>query len=156
MRIYFMRHAEAADGADDHARPLTEHGRHDARKLAQFLAKSGIEFDAACASPLVRARQTAEMVLKFAASENCVPLEIADALTNSASAAEFDRWLHELAPARHLLLVGHEPSISEHVRKFVGIVRPSGFEMPKGAIACVETADRRAGVLKMFLSPKRL
>jgi len=68
MKLYFLRHAEAQDGTDDGARALTAHGKKEAREVGRFLKRAGIEFDAAYSSPLVRARQTAEIVLEICGS----------------------------------------------------------------------------------------
>lgn len=156
MKLYFLRHTEALDGMDDGARPLSDDGRSDARKLGQFLKRNGIEFDAAYASPLVRARETAEIVLQQTGGAKTVRLELVEEMTNGTSAAAFQSWLSQLPTARHVLLVGHEPTISERVRRLLGIVRPDALGMAKGALACVETENRRTAALKWFLSPKRL
>ena len=157
MKLYFLRHAHALDGIDDAARPLSDQGRDDARKLAKFLKQTGIEFDAAHTSPLVRARETAEIILLASAGHKKSPkLEVVDAMTNHTSSAAFQTWLERLPTARHVLLVGHEPTISERVRRLLGMIRPDAFEMPKGGLACLETEDRRHAVLKLFVSPKRI
>ena len=156
MKLYFLRHAEALDGLDDGARPLSDDGRSDARKLGQFLKRSGVEFDGAYASPLVRARETAEIVLQQTGGNRPVRLELVEALTNSTATAAFQSWLAQLPTGRHVLLVGHEPTISERVRRLLGMVRPEALGMAKGALACVETEDRRTGVLKLLVAPKRL
>lgn len=157
MKLYFLRHTHAEDGADDAARALSDEGRSDARKLGQFLKRSGVEFDATYASPLVRARETAEIVLQQTNSQRRpARLELAEALTNRTSTAAFQTWLGRLPAAGHILLVGHEPTISERVRRLLGMVRPDTFEMPKGGLACLETEDRQSAVLKLFVSPKRL
>lgn len=156
MKLYFLRHTEALDGMDDGARPLSDDGRSDARKLGQFLKRTGIAFDGAYASPLVRARETAELVLEQTDGTKAVRLELVEAMTNRTSAAAFQSWLSQLPTARHVLLVGHEPTISERVRRLLGMVRPEALGMAKGALACVETEDRRTAALKWLVSPKRL
>ena len=45
MKLYFLRHAEALDGKDDAGRPLSPHGKKEARKVGRFLKGAGIEFD---------------------------------------------------------------------------------------------------------------
>lgn len=58
MRLYLVRHAEAAPGTPDELRPLTAAGRLVARELGGRLAAEG-RVDAVVCSPLVRARETA-------------------------------------------------------------------------------------------------
>ena len=79
MKLYFLRHADAREGADAAARPLSPHGRKEALEVGRFLKRAGIEFDAAYSSPLVRAKETAEIVL-----DACGPtkLELTAALLN--------------------------------------------------------------------------
>jgi phosphohistidine phosphatase len=61
MRVYVVRHAEAAPGSPDELRPLTPAGREAARALGERLAAEG-RVDAVLSSPLLRARETAEAI----------------------------------------------------------------------------------------------
>src|SRR2546425_13194049 len=102
MKLYFLRHADALDGADDAARPLSARGQKQAAEIGRFLKHAGVEFDAAYTSPLVRAKQTVEIVLKVCGSTR---LQIPDAVLNETSQTEFDEWLSQLPGAKHVLLV---------------------------------------------------
>jgi len=67
MQLYLMRHAIAHElGADgsrtDAGRTLTTEGRANTRAAAQAMRRLELDFDAIWTSPLVRARQTAEIV----------------------------------------------------------------------------------------------
>lgn len=154
MRLYFLRHAEAVDGFDDAARELSAHGREQCRHLGHWLRTAGVTFDAVYTSPLVRARQTAEGVLKAAGlAKGPAPVEQA-ALLNESSAAACTRWLPSLLTHKHVLLVGHAPSLAERVRWLLDIRHPEAFDMPKASLACVATDDARSGTLKFFVTPK--
>lgn len=59
MRLYLVRHAEAAPGEPDELRRLTPEGRRAARALGEDLAAQGVRPDALLSSPLLRARETA-------------------------------------------------------------------------------------------------
>ena len=59
LRLYLVRHAEAAPGEPDDLRPLTPAGRETARALGARLAADGVQADAVLSSPLLRARETA-------------------------------------------------------------------------------------------------
>lgn len=66
MKLMLIRHAKAGepDGRkypDDRLRPLTEEGRKEHRLVARLLRKMSIDFDHLLTSPLVRARETAEI-----------------------------------------------------------------------------------------------
>ena len=59
--IWLLRHAEAADGAPDDERPLTEAGRDQARAAGAALAALGVRLDGCVSSPKLRALQTAQL-----------------------------------------------------------------------------------------------
>jgi phosphohistidine phosphatase len=59
VRVYLVRHAEAAPGEPDDLRALTPEGRRAARDLGERLAADGVRPDAVISSPLLRARETA-------------------------------------------------------------------------------------------------
>ena len=157
MKLYFLRHAAALDGDDDALRPLSPTGRRQARKLARTLRRADITFDLAFTSPLVRARETLEQVLAITNETQPVNAQEVAGLLNETSADAFADWLLKLPPsAGHVLLVGHEPSLSARVRRLLGVTRPEALELAKGALACVKTTDRRTGALKFLLTPKSL
>ena len=156
MKLYFLRHAAALDGADDAKRPLSPTGRGQARMLARFLRRGGVAFDLAFTSPLVRAQQTTAIVLDITNESQPVQAQETAALLNEADPDTFADWLVRLPDAGHVLLVGHEPSLSARVRRMLGLERVESLELSKGAVACVKTSDKRTGSLKFLLSPKSL
>jgi phosphohistidine phosphatase len=58
MRLYIVRHAEAAPGSPDELRALTPAGHEQARALGRRLRDEGVRPDAILTSPLLRARET--------------------------------------------------------------------------------------------------
>ena len=64
MRLYLVRHAEAAPGEPDELRSLTPEGRRQARHLAERLAESDPRPAAVLCSPLLRARETADALAR--------------------------------------------------------------------------------------------
>jgi phosphohistidine phosphatase len=58
VRVYLIRHADAAPGEPDELRALTPEGRRAARALGEQLAADGVRPDAVISSPLLRARET--------------------------------------------------------------------------------------------------
>ena len=60
VRVFLVRHAEAAPGEPDALRPLTPAGRAAARALGERLAPERL--DAVVSSPLRRARETAAAI----------------------------------------------------------------------------------------------
>jgi phosphohistidine phosphatase len=60
VRLYLVRHAEAAPGEPDELRALTPEGRAQAKALGEQLAADGVQVDALLTSPLLRARETGD------------------------------------------------------------------------------------------------
>jgi len=58
MRLYLVRHAEAAPGEPDELRPLTPEGRQQARELGRRIRDELTRPEAILTSPLLRARET--------------------------------------------------------------------------------------------------
>src|SRR3979411_2836134 len=66
FELYLIRHGIAEERGDtwpdDAKRPLTEEGMASMRKEARGLARLGVILDVVLSSPLVRAKQTAELL----------------------------------------------------------------------------------------------
>ena len=110
MRLFLVRHAEAAPGEPDDLRPLTEAGRAAARALGERLAQE--QPDAVVSSPLLRARETADAIARAAgldatADERLAPGASAD---DVRAAAEGDT----------VVVVAHQPDCSEIVLALTG------------------------------------
>ncbi|HTL73079.1 MAG TPA: histidine phosphatase family protein, partial [bacterium] len=69
MNLFLLRHGLAVEPGtpgfkNDAVRPLTPKGKLQLRKIAAAMRVMELEFDVIWSSPLVRARQTAEIVAK--------------------------------------------------------------------------------------------
>jgi phosphohistidine phosphatase len=62
MQLYLVRHAEAESGGPGHLRRLTAQGREQARALGARLREDGVRPDAILTSPVLRARETGELI----------------------------------------------------------------------------------------------
>jgi phosphohistidine phosphatase len=153
MRLYFLRHADAEDGMDDVARPLSVHGKKEAAAVGQFLKNAQIEFDNVYASPLVRARSTAEIIIATSQPETTT-VEIADALRNETRPAAFEKWLADLK-GDDLLFVGHAPSLAVRARKLLGIKDTEAIDLPKAGLIGIER-HRTHGNLFLYVTPPSL
>ena len=113
MQVFLIRHAEATaetiEVRDPH-RPLTAHGRTQARALGDRLRWHDCVPTHVWSSPLVRAVQTAELVI--AGIQHEVTVDIAPLLAPEGSVRELVATLKALPPASVVLLVGHEPALS--------------------------------------------
>lgn len=155
MRVYFLRHAEAADGPNDDLRRLTERGRKQAAAIGQFLHKNRIEIQSIYTSPLVRARQTAEIVAEICTypSSN---VEAVDWLRNETPDALFHRSLKFAAKDGPVLLVGHNPSLSHWIAKLLQSGDVPGLVLSKGALAALKVVRQSPAELRLWITPKAL
>jgi phosphohistidine phosphatase len=112
VRLFVVRHAEAAPGEPDELRPLTDAGRAAARALGDRLATHGL--DAVLSSPLLRARETAEAIGR-AAGLVAEPDELL------APGADADTVREAVAGRGDtVVIVGHQPDCSEIVLALSG------------------------------------
>jgi phosphohistidine phosphatase SixA len=113
VRVFLVRHAEAAPGEPDDLRPLTPAGRDAARALGARLASA--EPQAVVTSPLLRARETAAAIADAAgvsaeADERLAPGATADDLRGAAAGR-----------GATVVAVGHQPDCSEIVLALTGL-----------------------------------
>ena len=157
--LYLIRHGVAEERGeawpDDSKRPLTEDGTSRMRKAARGLSRLGVAFDIVLTSPLVRARQTAEIVAGgLAPRPTLVNIE---SLAPDAGYAALMADLEKQARKPRIALVGHEPDIGELAARLIGSRR--AIEFKKGAICRIdldEIPPSGPGQLRWFLTPKIL
>ena len=158
MKLYLLRHATASDIApSDAERPLTAAGKGEAHIAGLALAVLGVKLDAILSSPLVRAWQTARGVaeaLKFTGD-----IVSCDELQNDADTLDLLRAIKHSAgvDAAEVLLVGHMPSLAQHIAALIDAGNPNGLSLGKGAIACVSLSALRPGTgdLRWFMRQKQ-
>jgi phosphohistidine phosphatase len=160
MKLYILRHGDAVEAGDarvkDSERPLTAKGIQRTEQLAEALKQMEVSFDAVLSSPLVRARETAEIVargLKFGGK-----VDLTDALTLSGSMENLVRQLTMLRPSpKNVLLVGHEPYLSGFISLLCTGGPGLGLEMKKGALCRLEVESPSCGkcaTLEWLLPPR--
>jgi phosphohistidine phosphatase len=155
MEIYFLRHAEAMKsvGSNDAERPLSEAGVAQMEKEASSIARLGLRPDLVISSPLVRARQTAEIVARTLRLREATRVD--DRLAPGFGPEELALILREHGTCAALMLVGHEPDFSRTISACTGGGR---VECQKGSLARVgfERLPVMEGVLAMLLPPEVL
>jgi phosphohistidine phosphatase len=158
MQLLVIRHAIAAErgtpGMTDDERPLTPEGRKKFQEAAAGLAALIERPGALLSSPLLRARQTAEIV---AAAWGRVKVQELSALATGdvdALAAALAKLPHESTVA----LVGHEPHTSDLLARLLGGAAPERLTFRKGGVALVEIPGSLAegGRLVWYLRPRVL
>jgi phosphohistidine phosphatase len=156
FELYLIRHAVAEDRSDrwpdDTKRPLTAKGAARMRKAARGLVRLGVKFDVVLTSPLVRTRQTAEIVAS--SFDLRPPIVSVDALAPEGTYADVLADLQRQGRRSRLALVGHEPSIGELAARLAGSRR--AFKFKKGAVCRIDVESMPPagpGTLRWFVPP---
>ena len=144
MRLLLIRHAPAVrtgtGGFRDHDRPLTRRGRHRFRSAARGLSRIASRPDVLLTSPLVRARDTAEIV---AAAFKRVTPRIEPALGQD-DVDVLVTALKKYRPDATVALVGHEPTLSGLLAHLLGMHQGDDrFAFKKGGAALVHLPEGR-------------
>lgn len=151
MRVYLVRHAEAFEPSekrwpDDRLRPLTPDGRREFRKAAAAIVRIAGPVDRVLTSPLVRARETAEILEQAGwprADEamQFAPDESAEVALAAVRACDVDR----------VAIVGHQPNLGDLLSlSLAGHAARIACRFEKGAIACLKfSAVVRVGAARL-------
>jgi phosphohistidine phosphatase len=157
--LYLIRHAIAEERGDawpdDTKRPLTEDGSDRMRKNARGLVRLGVEFDVILTSPLVRTRQTADIVAS--AFNVRPPIVVSDALAPGGTYEALLADLEKHAKRSRIALVGHEPGIGQLAARLAGSRHTFAFK--KGAVCQIDVDSLppgRPGILQWFAPPRIL
>jgi phosphohistidine phosphatase len=162
VELLIVRHAIAVERGDsafanDDERPLTPEGIHKFRAAARGIKDLCGKVDRIVSSPLVRARQTAEILRDAVASD--LDLDVSDHLAPGGDYAGLLRDVAKLN-AERVAVVGHEPHLSGLVSYcLVGESPGASVLLKKGAAALVLFEGRPAagaGTLEWLLQPGAL
>jgi phosphohistidine phosphatase len=162
MRLYIVRHAIAAPhgtpGIKDDDRPLTEEGIKKMRQVAAGLRRLEYIPEIILSSPLIRARQTADILLEKLGKG--MEIKIMPSLAPSGirgdlyqSMASYEKSL------KSLMLVGHQPSLGEIAGEIIGGTPDCCVEIKKGGACVIELArmgNPPRGSLISLLTPSIL
>ena len=161
MMLYLVRHAWAGhygdrEWPDDFQRPLSADGRERFAKMVRLLAARGMAPTIIATSPLVRCRQTAE-VLAEAVGPAGPPVEL-DALAPGSDLEALVAWTAEQS-AQHAQIawVGHAPDVGRMTAALTG--QGGWIRLAKGGVAAVRFYDEPAtggGELRWLLTAKML
>jgi phosphohistidine phosphatase len=143
MILYIIRHAWAAPydestGLDDALRPLTSEGRERFARMVQTLIARGFSPQIIASSPLVRCRQTAEVVAEEVQGKPEIVLR--DELAPGSDLAAILKWTFKQAPREEIAWVGHMPDVSYLAGALIGETG-GGIDFGKGAVAAIRFDD---------------
>jgi phosphohistidine phosphatase len=129
VRLFLVRHAEAAPGEPDDLRTLTPHGKQQARELGRRFARKGIKPDAVLSSPLLRARETAEGIALAVG----VDAEQDERLAPGATSEDVRAVVAGRGDT--VVVVGHQPDCGQIIAAIGGGPAP---EFPSGGVRELE------------------
>jgi len=143
LELYFVRHGLAGlrrRATNDGARPLTAAGVRRTRAVARRLLEGGLRFDGLLTSPLVRARQTADILHAVGLAP---PPKDFPPLAPGGEVQALLRWLPDWRSRGRprLGLVGHMPDLAAWAEELV-------WGEPRGRLVL-----KKAGVLGLTLPP---
>jgi len=155
LRLDLLRHGEAspAGAGSDDSRRLSEAGRAAIARLAERFASERWRPTALWSSPLVRAQETAAILVAGACPE--LPIGTLEALSPGCEPEDVVAELGRHAPRGHVVLVGHQPLLGRLVGFWAGGAEAG---LPAGGLIRVEFEDplrRGAATVTLEIRPVR-
>ena len=117
MKLFFLRHGEAAYNKHDDIRELTARGCDDVKRVAQHQRAALADVQRVFVSPITRAQQTADIVCREA--HILATRETVDWLIHEMPLSEALAALARLDG--NVLLVGHQPLAGKLVESLCGL-----------------------------------
>lgn len=160
IELFLVRHAIAAERGpsypDDRKRPLTPEGISRFKRTVEGLKAYDVSLDLVVTSPLLRATETAALLV--AGIGNKPRLEVLEALAPGGRMTAVLEAIGKYGKRfRHIALVGHEPDLGDLAAR---LLRARGtVEFKKGAVCCLEldgAMPTGPGTLKWLLPPRAL
>ena len=157
MELFLMRHAEAespALHAEDRQRPLTERGYQYQQHMVRVLAPLLQPLDHLLTSPILRARQTADLT---ASAVTCAtPVAETPILADACTPGAVLNLLQTYSPNARILCVGHQPHMGHLSAVFLDGEGRSQVAFQPGSVLGITFAGHPMpgrGVLRFFLQP---
>jgi phosphohistidine phosphatase len=162
MEIILIRHAKSEtrdpnSWPDDGLRPLTAEGRAEQRAATRSMKKMGIKFDFLVTSPLLRAKETAEIVAKGYRWPEAP--QVADELGHGYAVGAVVKLLGKFPPDAVVALVGHEPDLSDLAGALTTKDGRLSIAVKKSGVVGIEfdgPAEAGKGTLLYHLKPGHL
>lgn len=153
MRLYLVQHAKAASQETDPQRQLTEEGRRDIQKVAEFIAPLNLSVDYLWHSGKKRAEQTAEVlseVIKInkehTARNGLAPNDDVAALKDELLLSKED-----------VMIVGHMPFLSKLTSLLLaGSESANTVIFKQAGIVCLNRFDENQWQLEWMIIPELL
>ncbi|MEB3277012.1 MAG: phosphohistidine phosphatase SixA [Cyanobacteriota bacterium] len=160
MQLLLLRHGIAEDGVPDAARPLSPAGIRRTTAVLQRLRALDLRCDPLFSSPLLRARQTAELAV---AAGLAPALQLASDLAPGGDAYSWLQGLNSSSSSTasptgdgRLGLVGHEPDLSGLAARLIGATAGSLQLKKAGLMVLAWQPGGGPAQLQLLASPRLL
>lgn len=162
MDLYILRHGKAETIGplyrSDDERPLSGIGWKRTRRSAKGMKAMNVRVDEIISSPLLRARQTAEIV-----HERLVPeaeIEISDALAYH-DLGEITALIQAHSKSGGIMLVGHEPTLSLLISMLASGTTSAAIDLKPGSLCKLVVGHgpvrlAQCATVSWLLTPKQL
>ena len=151
MFLYLVQHGDAKKEEEDPARPLSDKGIEDVKKVASFMFRLKITVEEVLHSSKLRARQTAEIIADS--------LNITKGVSETEGLAPLNEpilWAEKLKTKTHsLMLVGHLPHLGK-LSSFLlsGDKEKSIIAFKMGGVVCMKRDDSGTWTLQWMITPE--
>ncbi len=153
MRIYLMRHGIPVSKAEDPEKPLSDQGRGEVERMAEFFEKGGVKIEEFLHSGKARARQTAE-IMASGLNPGVTPVE-KQGLSPMDDVNEIAGYINERE--KDLMIAGHLP----HLARLTSLLVAGSESIPvvsfqEGGVVCLEKGERSHWIIAWMLVPERI
>ena len=155
MHVYLVQHGAAMPKNENPERPLSESGREDVKRMASFLARSGVSAARVIHSGKLRAAETALELANVLGPGRVVEENAGQLAPNDPVEpifATIDNWTEDT------IVVGHLPFMSKLTSLLVtGNEHETVVHFKPGAVACLERGEAGGGwTVQWFVRPELL
>ncbi|MCY0859910.1 MAG: phosphohistidine phosphatase SixA [Sulfolobaceae archaeon] len=138
--LILVRHGDAESKGDDYSRKLTDKGIKQVELTASIIKNSGIMPKVVYSSPLVRAVQTAEIIVNNLGLK--IEIKKVKELEANRDPNEFLKIIQDEKESP-ILAVGHDPFMTNLVKNLTG----ADVDFKKGGIAIIDLETKKLRVL---------
>jgi phosphohistidine phosphatase len=157
MEIFVLRHGDAnvitKKLLDDSKRTLSDKGVKEIEDVSELFSKLDMKFDYIYSSPLKRARQSAEILLRSQKKSKLVEL---NELKPEGTPETISDKLSEQKEESSVIIIGHNPLLIDFI-SYVTASEHCHLSLKTGGIAKIKTTSmkpRLSGNLELLLTPK--
>jgi phosphohistidine phosphatase len=152
MKLYLVQHAKAAAKQEDPDRPLTEEGKREVQKVAEFVKRLRLWVDHLWHSGKLRAEQTAEAlkgvieVQATSARDGLGPMDDVAALADELEGSE-----------EHIMVVGHLPFLSKLASLLLtGSESANAVAFKNGGVVSMQSGEDGRWQIDWMVTPELL